>query len=380
MKAIITADLLFGDSGKGTVVDYLSSSLESTLVIRYNGGSQCAHNVYSDEHFCFHQLSSGSFNNTDTLLLDTVIVNPILLQHEWVEFKTKFGTKYQFSVYVHNDALVTTPYHITANRVEELRLKHGSCGLGIWKTEEFAQQDPVNTIRIKDLYGSFELLCNKLRAIREFYKDTIDKSGDSNYQEDYMCDELLQNAAHRMRHICNNPNIINCDDTTICNLLKRQNVIIFEGAQGVLLDKDKGFLPHVSATDTTTDLAEKFLRRIDYKGSVHKMGIIRSYVTRHGNGPLPSEVKGLRLTGEDNEYNEWQHGFRIGTFDVSLVKKALDICPVDSIFITCLDNDPFKLDDDYKLRAQQLAEIIDIPIAGFSYGKNRTHKELTFTL
>lgn len=375
MKAIITADLLFGDSGKGTVVDYLSSKFMSTLVIRYNGGSQCAHNVYADDHFCFHQLSSGSFNNADTLLLDTVIINPILLQSELVNFKHSFGTKYKFNVYIHDNALVTTPYHVTANRVEELKLKHGSCGLGIWKTIEFAQKDPLNAIRIKDLYGSFELLCNKLSSIRAAYKSTVDESIDSSYQQDYMCDELLRHIARKMQCICTDPNIIKCNDDTITKLIKKQTTIIFEGAQGVLLDKDRGVLPHVSATDTSTYLAEEFLQRINYKGYIHKMGIIRSYVTRHGAGPLPSEIKGLKIPGENNEYNEWQQDFRVGTFDKSLIKKALEICPIDSIFITCLDNDPFKRDDHYLHYAKQLAEMIEIPLSGISYGKKRIYKE-----
>lgn len=375
MNAIITADLLFGDSGKGTVVDFLASKLGSTLIVRYNGGAQCAHNVYANgDHFCFKQLSSGSFCNADTLLLDTVIINPIALESEIKHFKSLFQDKYAFDVHVHADAFVTTPYHVTANQVEELVLQHGSCGMGIWKTVEYAEKYPSDAIKVKDIIGPFSALCEKLRKIREFFWSIVDASNDEEYKQNYMCDDALERIALLLIRGLDNKCIHIVNQTDANQLINNHNNIIFEGAQGVLLDKDRGFLPHVSATDTTTNLAEAFLEKCDYKGTIRKIGIIRSYATRHGAGPLPSEVVGIKLVGENNDFNEWQKDFRVGTFDKSLVLKALDICPVDELFITCLDNDPFNDDCNYAQRANNIAYTLDIPLAGISFGKERINK------
>ena len=193
-----------------------------------------------------------------------------------------------------------------------------------------------------------------------------------------MSDELLINIAKSLQK--------SLDDTTFRlvgkdagTYLRMHETVIFEGAQGVLLDKDRGFLPHVSATDTTTSLAEAYLKRIGYGGDIHKIGIIRSYVTRHGTGPLPTEVhdvdlKPIRLFGENNEYNEWQKNFRVGTFDKELIQKALEICPVDFLFVTCLDNDPFNKNPNFEQKARSIANIVNVPLMGFSFGKDREQK------
>ena len=371
-KAIITADLLFGDSGKGTVVDCLTTKHVSTLTIRYNGGAQCAHNVYADgKHFCFHQLGSGSFNRgADTVLLDTVIVNPMTLWIEILEFKSQFG--YEPNVYIHEDALVTTPSHMAANRAEERKRNHGSCGMGVWKTVEYANRHK-DAIRIKDMYDSTsQLIRTELRLLGELGLEQFDER--DIWSVGWSLEQISELLADLQKEC---PSIHYVNDAAIAELIDREETIIFEGAQGVLLDKDRGFVPHVSATDTTTWLAEQFLKRINYTGDVIKLGIMRSYATRHGVGPLPTEVTDARLVGEDNVFNEWQKNFRIGRFDPELINYALSFCPVDDLFITCLDNDPFRENDQFLVAAERIAEQFNLPLMGISFGKERSKKEFT---
>ena len=384
-KAIILAGLQFGDEGKGSVTDFLTNHHKSKLVVRYNGGAQAAHNVVvNGKHFCFNQLSSGSIAGADTLLLDTMIVNPLQLFREYKEYSAKFDRLP--TIYIHENALITTPYHIYANRWKESKLKHGSCGMGVWETVEYERKYSVG-FRISDLKLGIAAI-ESFVMLRTLRSENRIENDDHEYDENYVnlmdddWDDEFQEAGWtslarwyyhvflKMIHVVN--------DEQCRELLDKENVVVFEGAQGVLLDKDRGFLPHVSATDTTTHLAEAFLQRIGWTGEIEKIGLLRSYVTRHGNGPLPSEVENASIENEHNQYNEWQLGFRVGKFDLDLVKKALDICPVDSIFISCLDNDPFKPDDYVYNRALELSGQIGIPLKGYSAGRERSDKTLIY--
>lgn len=372
-QAIITVDLAAGDSGKGTLVDYLANLHKSKLVVRYNGGAQCAHNVHvGNKHFCFKQLSAGTFAGADTLLLDSVIVNPILLINEMRDFESKFG--FLPKVYVHKNALVTTPYHIYANRIEEKVNQHGSVGLGIYKTVEYAQKyNPLKAggLTAFDVYDSiYSIIYNIRKDVRVGKYEQDDnwvKLFISDFQEERLLFELYNNIEDFITIV---------DDEDCKKLINNSETVIFEGAQGVLLDKDRGFLPHVSATDTTTQLAEDFLKRIDYDGDILRIGITRSYATRHGNGPLPTEVEGVVLKGEDNTYNEWQKGFRVGTLDYNSLRYALSFTKVDKLFVTCLDNDPFYKDEFYLSRAFGIALELKLPLFGYSFGKDRSYKIL----
>ena len=370
-QAIITCDLFLGDSGKGTLVDYLANLHKSKFVVRFSGGAQCAHNVHvGDKHFCFKQLSAGTFAGADTLLLDSVIVNPILLINEMRDFESKFG--FLPKVYVHRNALVTTPYHIYVNRMEEKVNQHGSVGLGVYKTVEYAQK--YNPLRVGDLTtSSLNILLTSI--IVNLRNEIYDKNyeHDENWKGIFLMDyEEERDLIDVYTNIENFITIV--DDEDCKKLINDSETVIFEGAQGALLDKDRGFLPHVSATDTTTQLAEDFLKRIEYDGDILRIGITRSYATRHGNGPLPTEVEGIVLKGEDNTHNEWQKGFRVGKLDYDLLRYALSFTKIDELFVTCLDNDPFFKDEFYLSRAFGIAKELKLPLFGYSFGKDRNNK------
>lgn len=370
-QSLIVTGIGYGDESKGSVTDHLTNFYNSKLVVRYNGGSQCGHNVHvDDKHFCFRQLSAGSFTGADTLLLDSVLVNPILLILEMGEFLDKFG--YFPKVYVHRDALVTTPYHIWANRIEEKVNQHGSTGLGQWFTVQYAAK--YTPLRISHLTDSFLDI-----HIFDIISNLRDELGSKNYEHDENWNGLFTDDSSEERDLIDVYKNIEAfitivDDEDCRELINSSETVIFEGAQGALLDKDRGFLPHVSATDTTTTLAEEFLKRINYDGNVVRLGLTRSYMTRHGNGPLPSEVEGIRLAGEDNQFNEWQKNFRVGKLDFDLLKYALKYTNVDYLFVSCLDNDPFKEHDNYLNTAFNICLQLKIPLFGYSFGKDRKNK------
>jgi adenylosuccinate synthase len=120
-----------------------------------------------------------------------------------------------------------------------------------------------------------------------------------------------------------------------------QNVIVFEGAQGVLLDEWKGFHPYTTWSTTTSKNARTVLDEARWDGVAEFIGVLRAFATRHGAGPLPTEKKDLHLEyggeTEHNCQNDWQQSFRYGHFDPVLGRYALGIERCDYLALTCLD-------------------------------------------
>jgi adenylosuccinate synthase len=129
------------------------------------------------------------------------------------------------------------------------------------------------------------------------------------------------------------------DDDAIGPLLG-EGPVVFEGAQGVLLDEWRGLHPHTSWGTCTPGPARALLARHAFDGPIHTLGALRTYATRHGNGPLPTEAPQLlsRLSELHNAANEWQGSFRVGWLDVVLSRYAIEAAGgVDGLAVTHLD-------------------------------------------
>jgi adenylosuccinate synthase len=152
------------------------------------------------------------------------------------------------------------------------------------------------------------------------------------------------------------------------DLLRQPGTVIFEGAQGVLLDEWRGFHPHTTWSTTTLANADRLLAEAGYTGTVTRLGISRAYTTRHGAGPLVTEDAELTrlLPDAANLYGEWQQGFRVGWLDLVLLRYACDVVGrLDALAVTCLD----RLDDlptihvcaEYRQDAFAVARILPSP-------------------
>ena len=145
--AIVVAGLGFGDEGKGTTVDWLVRRHESALVVRYNGGAQAAHNVVLPDgrHHTFSQFGSGTLAGAETFLSRYMLVNPSAMLNEAAGLAGLGVVDPLSRVHVDEDALITTPFHIAANRAREQARgdgRHGSCGMGIRETILFPLVKP----------------------------------------------------------------------------------------------------------------------------------------------------------------------------------------------------------------------------------------------
>lgn len=347
-SAIVTVDLGFGDSGKGTIVDYLCSERGHKLVVRFNGGAQAAHNVcVNGLHHTFAQFGSGTLiEGVNTLLSNYVIVNPIALLKEASTLQGK-GVNTRGRVYVERECLVTTPYHRAYNRLLEISRgadAHGSCGMGVGQTHELAQLGEELALRIKHL-KSIEATLSYLKRIREYYLEKIGAfeltTELSRIEASTFDIELLEVISGHFQEFTKEVMIISHD--VAVEMVAKQDSI-FESAQGVLLDQDFGFHPYTTWSKATTSNATSMLAEAGVT-DIHKLGIVRALPTRHGPGPFPSYCSELTNTLVDkyNVSNRWQRAIRWGWFDQIMAWYALKATAgVDSIAVTHVDKIPEK--------------------------------------
>lgn len=347
--ATIVVDLGFGDAGKGTVVDYLARSSELATVVRFNGGAQAAHNVVTADgrHHKFAQFGSGMFvPNVRSHLSRFALIDPETIRDE-ASALTDLGCHDPLARFsVHEDSVVVTPFHKSMNILREFargKDRHGTCGMGIGECMQHRLAHPGEVIHAKDLTDARRLRA-KLRlqherfleeikpllelsdsSVRQRYFTGLDDSG----FPDYWAKEMVAVAS------C----MIVCDDSYL-HRLAHEGDLILEGAQGVLLDEWYGFHPHTTWSTTTFDNALALLQGIDYDDVTVKLGVLRAYHVRHGEGPFPTEEADLsRLIPEyHNSDHGLQGGFRAGWFDAVLSRYALSVCNgVDALAITHLD-------------------------------------------
>ena len=350
MPAYIIVDLGFGDAGKGLLTDFLCRHLDTNLVVRYNGGAQAGHNVLtpSGKQHTFSQFGAGSFlPHLRTYLSKDVVIHPTALLYEGKNLAQK-GVPNPFSrLRISENALVITPFHQAANHLRELARgeeRHGSCGVGVGETVADSLAHPKSSLRAADLQNP-SLLRRKLRAIRESKYAQLHELCQKHHQNSEMAqecdllrdDELIEQWIAAIAEF--NALGMVVPDATLVRWFGETENVIFEGAQGVLLDEDAGFHPYTTWSHSTTVNATRLVRQIAPQMRTIKIGVLRSYAVRHGPGPLPTENKSLApLIAENNRQNAWQGTVRYGDFDAVLARYALRATGgVDMLALTHLD-------------------------------------------
>ncbi len=331
MHAIVICDLGFGDAGKGTLTDFLVRETGSKLVVRYNGGAQAGHTVVCDDGrtHTFAQFGSGTFvPGVRTHLSRFMVVHPSGLLVE-AEHLARLGvTDALRRLSIHPDARVVTPFHQAFGRLREIArgdARHGSCGIGVGETIGDALAFPDDALTMADLSAPKR----KLARIRERQRATLPATGDPRaaieraiFEDDAVTQRWLD-AIAPLR------------DVRIADDAIPNEPVIFEGAHGVLLDEWRGFHPHTTWSTCTFKHALELLR--DYSGDIVRLGVLRTYATRHGPGPFPTEAN-LDMREPHNPTGAWQGAFRTGSFDAVLARYALAACGgADALAITHAD-------------------------------------------
>ena len=328
---IVTVGLFFGDEAKGSIVDFLACQSPHNI-IRYSGGSQCAHNVVSNEiHHTFSQFGSGTLSGLPTVLSKFMLVDPLALMYESELLETKGINKPLENVYVSENCVVITPFQILCGRAREnfREKKHGTCGKGVGETISDLKANPNMVIRVKDLNKND--LEYRLKSLRAMKLDQMEQLETNDKLNKSFVQYSIVELAKLYRQFWEQLKIISDDEFT--EMLQKNNNI-WEGAQGSLLDIKYGFAPYVTKTNTTVKNAKELLGEKKFIN----LGIMRAYATRHGNGPFPTEDKNLDLEEDYNQTNEWQGKFRVGNLDLVLTKYAISINNgIDKIALSCLD-------------------------------------------
>lgn len=339
----------FGDEGKGLITDFLAAQVGSGgLVVRFNGGAQAGHTVVTPDgrRHVFSHFGCGSFCGLPTFLSRFFVCNPILFLREGQVLQ---AAGIHPSVGVDPDAPVTTPYDMLINQMAEAArgaARHGSCGVGFGETLERDQYADYR-ITVADLERQ-GWLATRLDAIRRHYVPArLAALGLARLSEEQRTllasDDLLQ-------HFLADAQAFRAAITVAdISTLRNADGVIFEGAQGLLLDQQRGCFPHVTRSHTGLRNVLALAREAGI-GHLDVHYVSRAYLTRHGAGPMPNEADGLPypdIVDATNVPNAYQGRLRFGLLDMDLLRRSLGddladaqgsgIIVSPALALTCLD-------------------------------------------
>jgi adenylosuccinate synthase len=338
MKAIVTVGLGFGDEGKGATVDYLTRALNADLVVRYCGGAQAGHNVQLPDgrRHAFAQFGAGTLAGAGTYLGPRMILNPATMLPE-ADHLRSLGVADPFATLsAHPDCLISTVYHVYLNRLREMARgdrKHGSCGLGIGETRSYWLRHGQDAVFAQDLKDRRTLI-KKLTLMRD--RSLLQM------QELSRLDKDLGTMMHETMPAIEAEMLLQAaDDLRLSSRMPDCRAVVFEGAQGVLLDEWAGFHPHTTWSTVTPYHAWELIEENGIT-DVTVLGITRAYSTRHGAGPFPTECSEMsgQIVDPGNPTNDWQGSIRCGALDLVLLEYATRVCRIDGLAVNCLDQLP----------------------------------------
>lgn len=358
-------------------MDFLVRDQGARAVVRFHGGAQAGHRVVTPDGraHVFSQFGAGTFvPGVRTVHTREVLLQPWALAVE-ARHLAAVGVADAFErTAIAREALVVTPFHRAVNHLRELArgdARHGSCGVGVGEARaDSLRSDPADLLRAGDLKDSGRtrrLLARSQERLRVEVADlgralagtspaadgALDVLHGAGWVE--ALDEGLGVFRRRARVVP--------EEEALQEALGRgrgrgrgrgegaSRPVVFEGAQGVLLDEGWGFHPHTTWSTCTPEPALAALERAGFHGPVRTLGVIRGYATRHGAGPLPTGGAALTASLPDaaNGAGPWQGRFRVGWFDAVLGRYALAACAagggarspaVDALALTCLDRLP----------------------------------------
>jgi len=323
-KAVI--GLQWGDEGKGKIVDYLSEKFD--LVARYQGGNNAGHTVIvEDVTYKLNLIPSGVIRGKVCFLGQGIVLDPEHFLKEYQQICEKISNP---NIYLSSNIPLILPYHKQLDKINESILtgedKIGTTAKGIGP----AYQDKVGrkSIKLYDL-KSLDKIKEKLESIKKFYDPVLNA-----YQEEAInIDQYLTILDSFYKEVGS----LIVDNSFIKKNFNQQK-ILFEGAQGALLDLDHGSYPFVTSSNTiSSNIMIGSGLQVDYQ----TVGIFKAYATRVGNGPFPSELFdqiGDYIAETGVEYGTvTKRKRRCGWLDLVSLKYSCQINQVNELCITKID-------------------------------------------
>lgn len=321
----------WGDEGKGKVIDIFSSRAD--YIARYQGGNNAGHTVViGGEEFILHLIPSGILHKGKICIIGNgVVVDPKALLEEISMLESK-GIKVDGRLFVSEEAHVIFPYHKKLDELKEgMKKKIGTTKRGIGPC--YSDKVARSGIRIADLLNKEvfrEKLQNNLEEKNEIFTKIYSTNG---FSFDDIYSEYLDYAQKMKRYIANTILILN-------NAISKKKRVLFEGAQGTLLDVDHGTYPFVTSSNATAGGASTGTGVGPNK--INKVvGVVKAYTTRVGEGPFPTEfsedlMDRIRKKGKEFGATTGRPR-RCGWFDSVIVKHSVTVNGIDEIVVTKLD-------------------------------------------
>ncbi|QTH42873.1 adenylosuccinate synthase [Cohnella sp. LGH] len=351
MSTVVVVGTQWGDEGKGKITDYLAEKAD--VVARYQGGNNAGHTILIDnKKYKLTMVPSGIFNQNKLCVIGNgMVINPGALIEE-IQYIQDNGFSTD-NLKISDRAHVIMPYHLVLDALEEDRKaanKIGTTRKGIGPC--YMDKAARNGIRIADLMVP-EAFAEKARAIIADKNQVITQmySGEA-LDADSIVNEYLELAEKLRPYVTDTSVVLN-------DAIDAGKKVLFEGAQGVMLDIDQGTYPYVTSSNPSaggvcigSGVGPSKIREV--------IGVAKAYTTRVGDGPFPTEL--------DNEIGQWirdkghEYGTvtgrprRVGWFDSVVVRHARRVSGITGLSLNSLDVltglDTVKICTAYKFRGE----------------------------
>ena len=331
MANIVIVGAQWGDEGKGKIVDLLTQYADT--VVRFQGGNNAGHTiVLKGEKFVFHLMPSGIlYENKKCIIGNGVVLDPAVLIEEIAEVKRKGYLKDDSQLMISEETHLILPYHRKIDVARERIFKIGTTGRGIGP----AYEDKVARcgIRAVDLIDEkvFRKKLEENLIQKNIYLVQVLKEKSFEFSEIF--DEYLLYKKELEKYVKDTLLVLHED-------IRRGENILFEGAQGALLDVDHGTYPYVTASNTVagnacagSGIGPTMINSV--------IGVAKAYTTRVGEGPFPTELRdqlGEKIREMGGEYGATTgRPRRCGWFDAVVVNHSIRINGIREMAITKLD-------------------------------------------
>ncbi|MDD5449117.1 MAG: adenylosuccinate synthase [Candidatus Omnitrophica bacterium] len=332
MSNIVIVGAQWGDEGKGKIIDILAEKAD--YIVRFQGGNNAGHTVVIDgKEFIFHLLPSGILHKGKICVIGNgVVIDPKSLLDE-IAFVRSKGIKIEGNLFISDEAHIIFPYHqrMDSLREREKRGKIGTTKRGIGPC--YADKVSRSGIRVQELFDK-DSFRDKLKInLKEKNKIFKCLYGNKGFSFDKIYNEYCGYGRQIKKYAANTTLLLN-------RALKNKKSILFEGAQGTLLDIDHGTYPYVTSSNATaggactgTGVGPNKIDKV--------IGVVKAYTTRVGEGPFPTEFGPELMQVIRNKGKEYGattgRPRRCGWFDAVIARYSVMLNGIDEIVVTKLD-------------------------------------------
>ncbi|WP_054958322.1 adenylosuccinate synthase [Paenibacillus dakarensis] len=353
MSTVVVVGTQWGDEGKGKITDYLAESAD--VVARYQGGNNAGHTILIDgKKFKLSLIPSGVFYKEKSCVIGNgMVINPAALLEE-IKYIHDNGFDTD-NLVISDRAHVIMPYHMVLDALEEDRKgpnKIGTTRKGIGPA--YMDKAARNGIRIADLMDAEEFELKLRHMMKE--KNNIIKQvyGGEELDVEETLTQYLAYAEELRRYVCDTSVVLN-------DAIDADKKVLFEGAQGVMLDIDQGTYPFVTSSNPSaggvcigSGVGPSKIQQV--------IGVAKSYTTRVGDGPFPTELNneiGDYIREKGHEYGTVTgRARRVGWFDSVVVRHARRVSGITGLSLNSLDVlsglETVKICTAYKYRGEEI--------------------------